>query len=68
MNVKALKEKIQSCGYNIVDFSDKVNIDRSTFYRRIESEGSKFTIEEVLRMKKALSLTDAEASYIFLAK
>ena len=68
MNVQALKRKIIDCGYNIVEFSDKVSIDRSTFYRRLEKDGNSFTIEEALRIKDVLSLTDSEANSIFLSK
>lgn len=68
MNVQALKRKILDCGYNIVKFSDKVSIDRSTFYRRLEKDGNSFTIEEALRIKDVLSLTDAEAYSIFLSE
>lgn len=68
MNVQALKRKILDCGYNIVEFSDKVSIDRSTFYRRLEKDGNSFTIEEALRIKDVLSLTDAEAYSIFLSE
>ena len=68
MNVQALKRKILDCGYNIVEFSDKVSIDRSTFYRRLEKDGNSFKIEEVLRIKDVLSLTDAEAYSIFLSE
>lgn len=67
MNVQALKAKILSCGYNIVEFSDKVGIDRSTFYRRLDKDGNNFTIEEALRIKEVLSLTDSEAYSIFLS-
>ena len=68
MDVRALKTRILSCGYNIVEFSDKVGIDRSTFYRRLDKDGNNFTIEEALRIKDVLSLTDAEAYSIFLSK
>lgn len=68
MNVQALKRKILDCGYNIVEFSDKVSIDRSTFYRRLEKDGNSFTIEEALRIKDVLSLTDAETYSIFLSE
>jgi predicted DNA-binding transcriptional regulator AlpA len=67
MDVQALKAKILSCGYNIVEFSDKVGIDRSTFYRRLDKDGNNFTIEEALRIKEVLSLTDSEAYSIFLS-
>nr|WP_054674026.1 hypothetical protein [Veillonella denticariosi] len=65
MDVQALKAKILSCGYNIVEFSDRVGIDRSTFYRRLDKDGNNFTIEEALRIKAVLSLTDSEAYSIF---
>lgn len=66
MNVEKLKEKIEMHGFNIVTFSDAVNIDRSTFYRRLSEHGNTFTIEEVKRMKVLLSLSDEEAITIFL--
>ena len=68
MDVQALKAKILSCGYNIVEFSDRVGIDRSTFYRRLDKDGNNFTIEEALRIKAVPSLTDSEAYSIFLSK
>lgn len=68
LNVQALKRKILDCGYNIVEFSDKVSIDRSTFYRRLEKNGTSFTLEEALRIKDVLSLTDEEACSLFLSK
>lgn len=66
MDVQALKTKILSCGYNIVEFSDKVGIDRSIFYRGLDKDGNNFTIEEALRIKEGFSLTMEKPILFFI--
>lgn len=66
MDIEALKKQITLRGYNVVNFSDAVKIDRSTFYRRLSDNGCSFTIEEVKRMKNVLNLDEDSAAKIFL--
>lgn len=66
MDIEALKKQIALRGYNVVNFSDAVKIDRSTFYRRLSGNGCSFTIEEVKRMKNVLKLDEDSAAKIFL--
>ena len=53
---------------SIADFeelSEKIGIDKSTFYRRLESNGKKFTIEEVIKIANVLNLDRKKVDSIF---
>ena len=68
MNTELLKNKIQEAGYNIKSFADAVNIDRTTFYRRLNKRGEDFTIKEINRIISTLSLDSNTAMLIFYPK
>lgn len=65
MNAKKLKDKICKAEMNIDDFSKLIGIDKSSFYRKLKNV-EKFTIGEARKIKKELSLSDADATEIFL--
>lgn len=48
--------------------ANAMGIARSTFYRKIKSNGQTFTIDEVHKMVDAIPLTPAEAIEIFLCE
>lgn len=60
-----LKGRIIENGKNIAIVAKEINIDKSTFYRKMQSGGESFTIKEVLDMAKAIPLTKEEAISIF---
>jgi plasmid maintenance system antidote protein VapI len=66
MKLNKLKAKIIERGLNVEGLADKIGMERSTLYRKLNNF-EKITIGEALKMKEALELTDAEASDIFLA-
>lgn len=68
VNVSKLKGKIVENNTTQEYIADKLGIDRSTFYRKIKSNGTTFTIGEVHKMVEAIPLSHDEAIEIFLGK
>lgn len=66
MNVAKLKAKIVENEMNVEGLADKIGMDRSALYRRL-NDAEKITIGEALKMKDALGMTNKEANDIFLA-
>ena len=66
MNLNKLKAKIVELGMNVEMLADKIGMERSTLYRKL-NKFEKITIGEAIRMKDALSMTDEEATDIFLS-
>lgn len=65
ININKLKKEITKKNLSIEELSEKIGIDKSTFYRRLESNGKKFTIEEVIKISKALNLDRKKVDDIF---
>lgn len=66
MKLNKLKARIIELGMNVEGLADKIGMERSTLYRKLNNF-EKITIGEAIRMKDALSLTEAEATEIFLS-
>ena len=66
-DVAGLMKVITRQGMTVEAIAKKIGINRSTFYRKLSSDGEKFTIGEVHRMVDALPITTEEAVHIFLA-
>lgn len=64
-NADKLKAILKEKGMSIEKVSKLIGIDKSTFYRKLASDGATFTIGEVDKMSKALSLTVDEINAIF---
>lgn len=64
MNIPKLKGMMVEKGMNVETLAAKINVDRSTLYRKLDA-GEKFTIGEVQKIKTVLGLTNDEASAIF---
>ena len=64
MNIAKLKGKMVEKGINVETLASKMNIDRSTLYRKLDG-GEKFTIGEARKIKDILHLTLNEATSIF---
>lgn len=65
MNVNRLKGKIVEMGLSIPEVAEKLEIDRSTFYRKLNSKGETLTIGEAQRLVSILELSPHEATAIF---
>ena len=67
VNVQLLKENIIKKGLNVEIVSEKIGINKSTFYRKINNEGLTFSIKEVTEIAKILKLRRKEVDDIFFA-
>ena len=60
VNVNKLRGKMVECGVKVDCVAEQLGVSRSTFYRKLESDGGAFTIKEVSIIAKALHLDLAE--------
>lgn len=65
MGKKILKAKCIMNGISITDLADKVNINKATFYRKMNDDS--FTTKEARDIAKVLSLEADEVMDIFFA-
>ena len=65
MNVNKLRAKIIENGINITILAQRMGIDRSTLYRKINSKGETLTVKEANLIVEILKLTEEEAVDIF---
>lgn len=68
VNVNKLKGKIVECGTNVAELASKIGIDRATLYRKLNSDGKNFTIEEADLISKELNLSCEEVNAIFFSQ
>ena len=66
MDMLKLKGKMVESGMNVETLAERLGVDRSSMYRKLNNF-DKITIGEASRMKDLLGLTDEEAIVIFLA-
>lgn len=66
-NADKLKATLKEKGMSVEEVSKLIGIDKSTFYRKLASDGATFTIGEVDKMSKALPLTVEEINAIFFS-
>ena len=66
--MQKLKGKMVEKEFSGKKIADSLNIDTSTFYRKLKDEGNGFTIAQVFMIVKTLSLTKDEALDIFFAE
>lgn len=67
INMLKLRGKIAEAGLNNKTFAQAMNMDTSTFYRKMKSNALTFTIEEMHRAVEVLDLSKEDACAIFLA-
>lgn len=65
INILKLKGKIVEAGMNISSLSKELNIDRSTFYRKLKEDGAYFSIKEINVMIVKLNLSFDDVKNIF---
>ena len=66
MNIPMLKGKIIERGLNIETVAEKIGIDRSSLYRKLNN-GEKLTCGEAKRIMGVLDLSNEDAILIFLS-
>lgn len=67
MNANKLKGKIAERGLTISKTAELIGMHKSSLYRKINGF-DKMTVNEVMRIKGILGLTDLEALEIFLSR
>ena len=65
IDIDLLQKVIKDRGTNVSSLANMIGMDPSTFYRKLQAKGIKFTIGQMHSIVDVLSLTDAEASEIF---
>ena len=67
MNIRKLKAKLVERDVSIADLASILNVDKSTVYRKFNKSGESFTVSDVDKIAKALSLTYKDINEIFFA-
>lgn len=67
-NTNKLKGKVVEQGFTIGRLAEEINMDRSTLYRRLNTEGENFSIKEADALVSALHLSKEEAVAIFFSQ
>lgn len=68
VNINKLKGKIVERGMTVEKLAEKIGVDRSTIYRKINTAGESFTIREAHMICAALNLSGQEATAIFFSQ
>ena len=68
VNVNRLKGKIVERGMSVAALADKIGIDRSTLYRKLENDGAGLLVKDANNIAYALQLSYDEAMSIFFAR
>lgn len=68
VNVNKLKAKMVELEINADELSEKIGIDRATFYRRLSFGGQTFSIREADAICTELKLTREEVNDIFFSQ
>lgn len=64
-NVSMLRGKMVERNISVEELAEKLCVDKSTLYRRLDREGDTFTIKEASTIVRELHLTKEEAIAIF---
>jgi len=68
VNVNKLKGKIVEQGLTVETLAQRIKVDKSTLYRKMNDMGESFTIREENLICKALNLNGQEATAIFFSQ
>jgi len=68
INTSMLRQRMKEKNIGPDQVSEKMGIDRATFYRKMKAGGVKFTVAEIQRIIAVLDLSDSEAAQIFFTE
>lgn len=68
MDVCKVKARMRQMSISVEDVAQALQIDQSTYYRKIASEGDCFSLAQVKRFAELLQLSGWEAAEIFLGQ
>lgn len=64
--VERVKRRMCDMGLTVKVVASELDIDESTYYRKMSNDGNAFSIGQVQRLAELLKLTKQEAREIFL--
>lgn len=67
INVNKLRGKIIEMGLSVKELADNLEMDRSTLYRKMNSEGDTMTISDAVNISRILKLNLDEVNAIFFS-
>lgn len=67
INVNKLRGKIIEMGLSVKELADNLDMDRSTLYRKMNSEGDTMTISDAVNISRILKLNLDEVNAIFFS-
>ena len=65
VNIRKLKATLVEKDISIIQLANIIGIDKSTVYKKLNKSGENFTVKDVERISKALSLTYEDINDIF---
>lgn len=68
VNVSLLNEAIKVSGKTKAEVANYIQMDESTFYRKMSRNGSTFTVEQACLITEMLGIGPNQAQDIFFAK
>jgi DNA-binding phage protein len=68
VNVTMLNDAIKRSGKTKAEVAKSIQMDESTFYRKMSRNGSTFTVEQACRITETLGMDADTAQSIFFAK
>ena len=68
INISMLRKHIKANNLTIAQVADKMEINQSTFYRKLRSNGETFSIAETKSLAKILNLTASDCKDIFFSE
>lgn len=66
IDVNKLRGKMAERQETMATLANKLNMAPSTLFRRLQAEGSSFTVKEISLIKEALRLSNEDVLLIFL--
>lgn len=66
VNIRKLRAKLVEKDISVIELASIIGIDKSTVYRKLNKSGESFTVSDVEKIAKALSLTCEDINDIFL--
>ena len=67
VNIRKLRAKLVEKDISVIELASIIGIDKSTVYRKLYNSGESFTVSDVEKIAKALSLTCEDINDIFFA-
>lgn len=61
MNIQKIKGRMVELSITGCEMARKLEMDPSTFYRKMQNNGENFTVKDLYGMQKALQLTKEQA-------